>query len=107
MTPCHLCGVGSDDDCTDGCPSRYMQDEPTGKKLLQPPPRSTSVLPMTFRPPVDPVAAMERLYESMNACESAIADYEARGWMHSARAERKRLAGLRSAKTRLIRTYFS
>lgn len=50
---------------------------------------------------------MERIYERMNACEAAIADYEARGWTYSVKAERKRLAGLRAARTHLIRTYFS
>lgn len=61
----------------------------------------------TFQAPTDPVASMERIYERMNECERAIADYEARGLVYVAKLERKRLAGLRSAKTRLIRDYFS
>lgn len=54
----------------------------------------------------DPIASMERIYERINEAEAAIARYEANGWTYSAKAERKRLAGLRSARTRLIRNYF-
>ena len=55
-----------------------------------------------FRSAADPIASMERIYERMNETEAAILRYDAQGWTFSARAERKRLAGLRSARTRLI-----
>lgn len=54
----------------------------------------------------DPVASMERIYERMNEAERDIAEYEAMGLHYCAKLERKRLAGLKSAKTRLIRYYF-
>ncbi len=60
-----------------------------------------------FQPPADPVKSMERIYERMNEAEAAIARYEAHGFTYCAKAERRRLAGLRSAKTRLLRTYFA
>lgn len=60
---------------------------------------------MTRRPPsiTDPAKTIERCYERLAWSERMLADYEARGWAASARAERRKIAGLKGAITRATR----
>lgn len=57
-----------------------------------------------MRATADPAASIERIYDRINESERAIAHYEEQGMTHCAKLERRRLAGLRSARTRIIRS---
>jgi hypothetical protein len=50
----------------------------------------------------DPAASLERIYERIYETERMVAHYEAAGLHFCAAAERRRLSGLRSARTRYI-----
>ena len=50
----------------------------------------------------DPAKTLERVYERIHETERQIADYEAQGFTFCAATARRRLAGLKSARTRVV-----